>query len=175
MTFIVSPLAYAAAAFLATLMLTDPSRADSTVLTAQASPTPAPATTTNQMSGPAAGAKPVADNPVEARITELHAKLAITSAQEDLWSHVTQVMRDNEQAMEALHRTRLERATTISAVEDVKSYAAIAEAHADGLKRFAPVFEALYASMSDAQKKNADTLFSSRDPMANKNTKSKKK
>jgi hypothetical protein len=175
MTFIASPLAYAAAAFLATLMLTDPSRADSTVLTAQASPTPAPATTTNQMSGPAAGAKPVADNPVEARITELHAKLAITSAQEDLWSHVTQVMRDNEQAMESLHRTRSERATTMTAIEDVKSYAAIAEAHADGLKKFAPVFEALYASMSDAQKKNADTLFSSRDPMANKNTKSKKK
>jgi hypothetical protein len=63
----------------------------------------------------------------------------------------------------------------MTAIEDVKSYAAIAEAHADGLKKFAPVFEALYASMSDAQKKNADTLFSSRDPMATKNTKAQKK
>ena len=54
MTFIASPLAYTTAAFLATLMLTDLSRADSAVLTAQASPTPAPATTTKQVPGPAA-------------------------------------------------------------------------------------------------------------------------
>ena len=29
----------------------------------------------------------------------------------------------------------------------------------DGLKKFISVFEPLYASMSDAQKKDADTLF----------------
>jgi hypothetical protein len=47
----------------------------------------------------------------------------------------------------------------MSAVEDLKSYSEIAEAHADGLKKFIPVFEPLYASMSDAQKKDADKLF----------------
>jgi hypothetical protein len=173
MTLIASPFGYTAAALLATLMLADLSRADSNVLVAQASPTPPPAAT-KQGSDPDAVAKHSAD-PVEARITELHAKLNITQAQEDLWSHVTQVMRDNEKAMEALHKSRSERATTMTAVEDVKSYAEIADAHAVGLKKFVPVFEALYASMSDVQKKNADTLFSSRNPMANKSTKSKKK
>ena len=29
----------------------------------------------------------------------------------------------------------------------------------DGLKKFIPVFEPLYVSMSDTQKKNADALF----------------
>lgn len=63
----------------------------------------------------------------------------------------------------------------MTAVEDIKSYAEIAGAHADDLKKFAPVFEALYNSMSDEQKKNADTIFDSRDPMEKKTTKSKRK
>ena len=47
----------------------------------------------------------------------------------------------------------------MNAVDDLKSYSEITEAHARGLKRFISVFEPLYASMSDAQKKDADTLF----------------
>jgi periplasmic protein CpxP/Spy len=96
---------------------------------------------------------------VEARITLLHAKLAITPAQEDLWKNLTQVMRDNEQTMEALMKARADRAKTLTAVDDLKSYAEITNAHAEGLKKFIPAFEPLYASMSDAQKAQADTLF----------------
>ena len=96
---------------------------------------------------------------VEARIKDLHAKLKITPAQEGLWDNVTKVMRDNAITMEALIKTRSEKAGTTNAVDDLKSYSGIAEAHADGLKKFIPVFEPLYASMSDAQKKDADTLF----------------
>ena len=96
---------------------------------------------------------------VEARIKELHAKLKITPAQEELWNKVTQVMRDNAKEMEALIKARSEKASTMTAVDDFKSYSEIAEAHADGLRKFIPVFEPLYASMSDAQKKDADTLF----------------
>lgn len=96
---------------------------------------------------------------VEARITELHTKLKITPVQKGLWDNVTQVMRDNAKTMEALIKARSEKASTTTAVDDLKSYGNIAEAHADGLKKFIPVFEPLYASMSDAQKKDADTLF----------------
>jgi LTXXQ motif family protein len=96
---------------------------------------------------------------VEARITELHAKLSITPAQEELWSNVTQVMRDNAKTMEELAKTRSENMYTMTAVDDLKSYGGIAEAHAEGLKKFIPVFEPLYVSMSDAQKKNADIVF----------------
>ena len=99
------------------------------------------------------------DDAVEHHITDLHAKLKITPAQEDLWSAVTTVMRANAKTMEPLKQARYYRAPTMTAVEDFTSYAEIADAHADGIKRFVPVFTALYDSMSDAQKKTTDTLF----------------
>jgi len=37
--------------------------------------------------------------------------------------------------------------------------------HAEGLKKFLPVFETLYGSMSDAQKAQADTLFAAPAPL----------
>ena len=110
----------------------------------------------------AAGAVSKTDR-VEARIMELHAKLKITPAQEELWNNVAQVMRDNAKTMEALIKARVEKASTMTAVEDLKSYGEIADAHADGLKQFIPVFEPLYVSMSDAQKKDADRLFHPKD------------
>ncbi len=100
---------------------------------------------------------------VEARIKQLHTKLNITLSQEELWNNATQVMRDNAKTMEALIKARSENAKTMTAVDDLKSYSEIAEAHADGLRKFIPVFEPLYAGMSDAQKKSADTLFRHRD------------
>ncbi|HVN97326.1 MAG TPA: Spy/CpxP family protein refolding chaperone [Syntrophorhabdaceae bacterium] len=105
--------------------------------------------------GPAGGSK---TDRVEARITELHAKLKITDAQEPLWRNVAETMRDNERTMEDLIRARSEK-VAMTAVDDLKSYSAIAEAHADGIRKFIPVFEALYNSMSDDQKKIADMLF----------------
>jgi protein CpxP len=95
----------------------------------------------------------------EARIKDLRARLKITPAQEDLWNKLTQVMRDDAKTMDALNQARYEKIETMTAIEDLKSYSEIAQAHADELKNFIPVFEALYASMSDDQKKDADTLF----------------
>jgi len=99
---------------------------------------------------------------VEARIKELHALLNITPAQEELWNNVAQVMRDNAKTMDALITAKSENAKPMTAVDDFKSYGEITQAHADGIKKFIPVFEALYASMSDAQKKNADIVFENR-------------
>jgi hypothetical protein len=122
-----------------------------------ASPSPTRAASGDQ--GPATSvATPRADR-VEARIKELHAKLEITPAQEESWNSVAQVMRDDAKTMEALIKARSEKASAMSAVDDLKSYGEIAEAHANGLKKFTSVFEPLYAGMSDAQKKSADTLF----------------
>ncbi|MBF0551566.1 MAG: Spy/CpxP family protein refolding chaperone [Deltaproteobacteria bacterium] len=100
---------------------------------------------------------------VEQRIKELHTKLKITSAQEAQWNNVTQVMRENAKTMEELIKARIDKAGTMTAVDDLKSYAAIAEAHADGIKKFIPIFEPLYAGMSDTQKKAADKLFHHQD------------
>ena len=96
---------------------------------------------------------------VEARIKELQTKLKITPAQEELWNNVTQVMRDNAKTMEALIKARSKEAGSMTAIDDLKSYGEIVEAHADGIRKFIPAFEPLYANMSDAQKKAADTLF----------------
>jgi hypothetical protein len=108
--------------------------------------------------GVATAAAPKADR-VEARIKDLHTKLKITPEQEELWNNVAQVMRDNAATMETLIKARKEKAGAVNAVDDLKSYSEIAEAHAVGLKKFIPAFEPLYAAMSDAQKKSADTLF----------------
>ena len=118
--------------------------------------TPAPAATKQT---PAHTSKAKAVDASDARIADLHAKLRITSAQEALWSDVTQVMQANAKTMEPLRKARSERASTMTAVEDFTTYAEIADVHADGIKRFVPVFTALYDSMSDAQKKNADHIF----------------
>ena len=110
-------------------------------------------------SGPVIAAKASAEDRVEARITNMHAKLKITQAQEVQWANVAQVMRDNEKAVEPLIKTRKENAKTMTAVDDLKSYGEITDAHADGIKKFTPIFSSLYDSMSDAQKKNADAMF----------------
>jgi hypothetical protein len=161
-----------AAALLATLALASPVPAATSdvaspagtrparVLAAQAPAAPAP-TVTSPAPAPARAAKGARSRPdrVEARITLLHSKLAITAAQEPAWQNLTQVMRDNAQSMEALTTARADKASTATALDDLKSYAEIATAHAEGLKKFLPVFETLYGSMSDAQKAQADTLF----------------
>jgi ERCC4-type nuclease len=105
---------------------------------------------------------------VEARIKELHTKLKITPAQKELWNNVTQVMRDNAKTMEALIEARSKEAGTMTAIEDLKSYGEIVEAHADAIRKFIPAFEPLYAGMSDAQKKAADTLFRHHGPTKSK-------
>ena len=122
-----------------------------------ASPSPSRAASPKQ--GKATAGKVSKPDRVEARIKELQTKLKITPAQEELWNNVTQVMRDNATTMEALTKARSEEASTMTAIDDLKSYGEIVEAHADGIRKFIPAFEPLYASMSDAQKKAADTLF----------------
>lgn len=95
----------------------------------------------------------------ELRIKNMHAKLAITSVQEEQWGRVAQVMRDNAKVMDSLTQARVDHAKEMTAVDDLKSYGEITDAHADGLKKLTPEFASLYAGMSDAQKLEADTLF----------------
>lgn len=95
----------------------------------------------------------------EARIVELQGALKITGDQEPLWSNLTLVMRDNAKNMDALTKDRAENQKTMNAVERMKFHSQITEARSDQLKKFIPPFEALYTSLSDEQKKTADTLF----------------
>lgn len=129
-------------------------RSTPAMILAQATPVPGAT-----KPAPAHASKAATVTASETRITYLHVTLKITPAQEDLWGGVTEVMRANASTMETLRTARSERAPTMTAVEDFTSYAEIAEVHADGIRKFVPVFAALYENMSDAQKKNADTIF----------------
>jgi hypothetical protein len=99
------------------------------------------------------------DDRVEVRIKEMHDKLKITAAQEEQWAKVEQTMREDAKVMDELTQTRADHAKDMTAIDDLKSYGEIAAAHADGIKKLTPVFAALYDTMSDAQKKDADALF----------------
>lgn len=96
---------------------------------------------------------------IEAHIKDMHAKLKITAVEEDQWTKVADVMRDNAQKMDEMNNARLANANAMNAVDDLNSYGEIVDAHASEIKKFAAVFSPLYASMSDAQKAKADELF----------------
>jgi hypothetical protein len=104
--------------------------------------------------------------PVEARIRDLHKKLHITEAQKPQWDALALVMRDNAQTMVDLQKQRAADSQSMSAVEVIKSYESVIEAHESGMKKFVPPFEALYNTMSDAQKKSADSLFRNREKVS---------
>jgi len=95
----------------------------------------------------------------ESRIKQLQGALKITPDQEVLWNNLTQVMRDNAKDMDVLTRDRAEKTKTMNAVERMKFHSEITEIRLNQQKRLIPVFEALYTSMSDQQKKSTDEIF----------------
>jgi periplasmic protein CpxP/Spy len=104
-----------------------------------------------------------ADDPmqqaVQQRIGALQAKLAITAPQMADWNSFTEAMRANAISTNQLFQQRAQNAATMSAVENMKSYAAIARAYADNTDHLATSFATLYAKLSPDQQKTADALF----------------
>ncbi len=109
--------------------------------------------------GPQATAKVTAVDYTEAQIKQLQSSLNFSETQVILWNNLTQVMRENAKVMDALTKDRAENIKTMNAVEHMKMHSQTTEAHLEQLKKLIPPFEALYASMSDEQKKNTDTVF----------------
>lgn len=96
---------------------------------------------------------------VDQRIKELHAKLQITPAQEQEWQKFAQTMRDNAQKMDQAFESRVDQMQSMSALDNMRSYAQISQQHAQDVQALLPPFEALYASMSENQKHTADQVF----------------
>jgi periplasmic protein CpxP/Spy len=97
---------------------------------------------------------------IEQRITNLHAALKITPAEDAKWNNVAQAMRENVAAMQKLAAEKTTQAPQdMTAVQDLKNYQAFAQAHVDGLKNLISSFSSLYSAMPDAQKKVADQVF----------------
>ncbi|HLX01618.1 MAG TPA: Spy/CpxP family protein refolding chaperone [Trinickia sp.] len=94
----------------------------------------------------------------EQRIATLHSELKITPAQETQWQQFADVMRQNGETMGNLYRQRMAD-KNLSALDDMKQYTQIAQAHADGMTKLVAAFEPLYNSFSADQKKLADETF----------------
>ncbi|MGO4332580.1 Spy/CpxP family protein refolding chaperone [Cupriavidus sp. 2TAF22] len=99
---------------------------------------------------------------METHIRELHMQLRITMSQQDHWQKIAQVMRGNAGTMASLHQQRSTAARDMTAPGDLNACRTIAEVHAEGIRKLASVFQALYDSMSKVQKQNADMVFLSR-------------
>jgi hypothetical protein len=96
---------------------------------------------------------------VERRITDLHGKLHITSQQSQQWDQFAQVMRDNAREMDQIYKQRAQKLGSMSAVDNMQSYAQIEQQRAQDVQKLVPAFQTLYSSLSDQQKKTADQIF----------------
>jgi hypothetical protein len=123
---------------------------------AQPAPPPPPAAAT-----PAPGPLPTPEAAADARLNALQAQLHITDAQMPQWKAFAQAMRQNASSTDALFRQRAQSVTTMSALDNMKSYAQIARAYADSTQALAEAFEPLYLALNDQQRHTIDALFHS--------------
>jgi hypothetical protein len=106
-----------------------------------------------------------------AYLASLHDELAITPAEEPLWSTFASTMRDTSVTMGQGYRQRREQLGTQTALQNMDSFIALEQARLDGLKKSSAAFAALYNTMPADQQKIADTLFRTDMPGAPKRRK----
>jgi Spy/CpxP family protein refolding chaperone len=102
------------------------------------------------------------DARVENRIAYLHKQMQITSAQESQWQPFADVMRENAKTMSQLEEQRAKDVQSESALDNMRDYSQLTQAHADGIKRLLSAFEPLYNSFPPEQKQLADATFRGR-------------
>lgn len=95
---------------------------------------------------------------VEGRITDLHTRLGITTAEEPRFTALAEAMRANAKVMDTVLEQRGQD-TDMTAVSSLRWYARLTDARAAMLSKFVPAFETLYAALSDGQRKTADAIF----------------
>jgi periplasmic protein CpxP/Spy len=95
----------------------------------------------------------------ERRVADLHTRLHITAAEQTQWDQFAQMMLDNAKDLDQAYQQRAAGFDKLNAVENMQSYAQIEQTRAQDLQKLVPAFQALYASLSDQQKQDADQLF----------------
>ncbi|MDB5415135.1 MAG: hypothetical protein JWR10_3470 [Rubritepida sp.] len=101
---------------------------------------------------------------VERHLTQLHAQLAITAAQQPQWDQFAKVTRDNATELQQRFQQRGTQFARMNAAENMADFAQISELHAQELMRLAAAFRDLYATMSPEQKQGADAVFRTGQP-----------
>jgi len=126
---------------------------------AAAQPSPTARTAQTPASPAAAALQTAPKGDLDLRVRRLHDQLGITPEQEELWRPVANAMTDSASAVGDAMQARFNKPQPMSAVEDIQTYQAVADAHARGLKQLAIAFAPLYAAMPAPQQKAADKLF----------------
>ena len=93
---------------------------------------------------------------VEANIANLHQRLQITAAQEAPFNAVASALRANARAEATAPH---EPPANASAVDELRAEIQYDEIELAGLKKLLPALEALYASLSPAQRQAANMAF----------------
>lgn len=101
---------------------------------------------------------------VEQHIKHLHDQLGVTPAEQPQWDQFADVMRGNAAQMNQAFNDRGSKFGTASAVDDMQSYAKVAQVHADNMQKLATAFQSLYDAFPDPQKQVADRVFRNRNP-----------
>lgn len=96
---------------------------------------------------------------VEQRISDLHAQLKITDAQSTQWDAFAQTMRDNAMKTAQAFHDRAQKLSSMNADDAMKSYAQLAQNHADNMQKLSSAWSALYAVLSADQKQTADAMY----------------
>ena len=91
---------------------------------------------------------------IESDITELHQRLRITPAQEQRFAAVAEIMRQNARAA-----AQMAPPANANAIEALRLAIQFGQQELDGMKRLLPALQALYATLTPAQQKTADTMF----------------
>jgi periplasmic protein CpxP/Spy len=96
---------------------------------------------------------------IEQRITDLHTRLLISTAQQPQWDRFSDVMRENARDTSETFQHRAQAMSGMTAAENMQSYAKVTAEYAQHTQKLVPSFQALYDTMSDSQKRTADQVF----------------
>lgn len=96
---------------------------------------------------------------VERQIADLHARLLISSTQSARWNRFANLMRDNAHEIDGIFQRRSDAMPTMSAMENMRSYADLSGRHAAEMRRLTLAFQSLYGVMDADQKRVADQVF----------------
>ena len=123
-----------------------------------AAPTPAPTPASTSTAVSASMPKAMAAR-VEQHIKQLHDQLGITAAEQSQWDQFAQVMRDNAAQISQAFADRGAKLDTMTAADNMQSYAQLSQVHATNMQKLASSFQSLYNSFPDQQKQTADAVF----------------
>jgi hypothetical protein len=96
---------------------------------------------------------------MEGRLAYLKAELAITDAQASAWDGYASAVRARQTAMQDVHADMIKAMQSGNALERMDARIKAMETMIESLKALKPATEALYAVLTDEQKKEADQLL----------------